>query len=359
MSEYDDEEFDLSKLNAIEAKGAYRYYKPLSQAIAEYEGWARTPEERVYTGIPELDAVMRGTAPGDTTIIQGFTHSGKTLVGVELILNNPDIPLMVVSPDETRQLLLVKLTTASRGVSAYDLERMIQADDKMAHQLLLETAEKYAKLAIFEESVNLTEMDKMLDETTRALGEKPRAFIFDYADLLAGFDDVRLAITALKGWGKHHGIAGFILHQASRTSGGDGRKMAIDSGAYGGEQQATHVIGVRRKKYQHLAAINDLEQRLATATNPKFIDDYHAKIRELRELMILDENTITVSLVKNKRPPGTLVDDQDFRLDPQTGRLYSKNTRIRPATIQVSKASLHTLRSEKGTWEEREFVYDD
>jgi hypothetical protein len=38
-----------------------------------------------------------------------------------------------------------------------------------------------------------------------------------------------------------------VLHQSSRTAGADGKKMTISSGAYGGEQQATHILGVRRK----------------------------------------------------------------------------------------------------------------
>jgi hypothetical protein len=34
------------------------------------------------------------------------------------------------------------------------------------------------------------------------------------------------------------------------------------------------------------------------------------------------EYTITMSLLKNKRPAGMLVDDVDFELDVRTGRLW-------------------------------------
>jgi hypothetical protein len=34
------------------------------------------------------------------------------------------------------------------------------------------------------------------------------------------------------------------------------------------------------------------------------------------------EYTITLSLLKNKRPAGMLVDDVDFELDVKTGRLW-------------------------------------
>lgn len=59
-----DDETILENLGNIQTHGAYRHYKPLSEAANEFIRWAETPELRVYTGIKELDKAMRGTAPG-------------------------------------------------------------------------------------------------------------------------------------------------------------------------------------------------------------------------------------------------------------------------------------------------------
>jgi hypothetical protein len=42
---------------------------------------------------------------------------------------------------------------------------------------------------------------------------------------------------------------------------------------------------------------------------------------ELRYLLTIHEFTVTLSLLKNKRPGGQLVDDIDYELDLHTGRL--------------------------------------
>lgn len=310
------------RLAQLEQENAYEHYRPLRDAAQEFISWAADPASRVYTGIAELDDAMRGTAPGELTLIQGFTHSGKTLVATELLLNNANTPLILFTPDETRPLVLTKLTSALHGVSARELEYRIQQDDNDARQLLIETAEQYGKLAIFDDSVSVVGMDRMFDEAQHAMGCKPKGVIFDYAELLEGPDDVKQKMTALKAWGKRHQVAMFVIHQTSRSGGSGGKKMAIDSGAFGGEQQATHVIGVRRKKYMHLAMIAVLEEKIAQAVNPTSIESYRKRKEEIEKIdMPRDRDTLTVSVVKNKRPPCDLVDDVDYMIDQETGRI--------------------------------------
>lgn len=355
MSELTDEDAILQELERIEQDGTYAHYKPLTEAANEFIRWAETPELRVYTGIPELDKAMRGTGPGEMTLIQGFTHSGKTLVATELLQNNTHVDMVLFTPDETRPLVLTKLTSARHGVDIRELERKIQQDDQSARQLLIQTAEEFGRLAVFDETVSITNMSRMMDEVRHARKCNPKGVIFDYAALLEGAEDVKSKLTALKSWGKREEVALFVIHQASRTSGSGGKKMGIDSGEYGGEQQSTHVIGVRRKKYAHFALIANLEDKIANASNPSAIEQYESRIRELREVEIpRDENTITVSLVKNKRPPCELIDDQDYLIDADTGKLRrmqeTKNTF--GETVRTTKAVLRSVTPKP--WEERE-----
>jgi KaiC/GvpD/RAD55 family RecA-like ATPase len=310
----------IAVLDATER--AYQRYRPLRDAVDEYVKWSEDVESRVYTGIDRLDEAIRGTAPGELTLIQGHVHSGKTLVATSIMLENHDKPFIVFTPDETRTLILTKLTAVETGFGAEQLEEMIQADDNQAKVALMETAEKYGKLAVFDESVTIRDMEHMLAEATDALGEKPKGMIFDYAELLDGIDDVKAQLTALKRFGKEHGLASFIIHQTSRTAGAGGKKLTINSGAYGGEQQSMHVVGVRRKKYMWYELLGELEAKMQNTVNEQMLRNYKAKFDEIRDVLLpRDENTVTVSLVKNKRPPCRLVDDLDFILDPVTGRL--------------------------------------
>ncbi len=351
-----------SRLRDIEEHNTYAHYRPLADAADEFIHWAQDPAARVYTGIPELDAAMRGTAPGELTLIQGFTHSGKTLVATELILNNPETPLLLFTPDETRPLVLTKLASALHGIGAEELEQRIYADDKEARDVLHETARTYSQLAIFDQSVSVVDMDIMFDEVCQAFGARPKGVIFDYAELLEGGEDVKSKMTALKSWGKRHKVAMFVLHQTSRTSGSGGKKMQIDSGSFGGEQQATHVVGVRRKKYMHLAMITILEDKIANASNPEAIERYRSRIREISTVDLpRDNDTVTVSLNKNKRPPCHLVDDIDYIIDQGTGRVRRTETFIAKdgQMVRVNKAlALTHLRQKRDYQELQEAIHE-
>jgi hypothetical protein len=112
-----------------------------------------------------------------------------------------------------------------------------------------------------------------------------------------------------------------VLHQTSRTAGADGAKLTMSSGSYGGEQQATSIIGVRRKKYQIMAEINELTEKLDRSHSERLVE----RLEFLRHDLKIHEFTVTVSLLKNKRPAGQLVDDIDFELDITTGRLRELN----------------------------------
>ena len=297
----------------------YRYFEPLENAADEWVHWARHPERRIYTGIRELDASMRGTAPGEMTLIVGYAHSGKTVVTTQIILNARDRRIVLFTPDETRVLVTIKLCSIIHGISAEELERRVGMADPEAEQLVRETASKhFPLLAVFDESLSLSAMDTALDECEEWWGGPADAVIYDYVELLEGTETVG-KINALKAWGRKRDVPLFALHQSSRTKGSSGSKVTIDSGGFGGEQQATHMIGVRRKRSQINAQIAELEEKIRTAPTPRA--EWADQLDLLRHDLKVHANTITVSLVKTKRPPCRLVDDLDYNLDENTGRI--------------------------------------
>ena len=123
---------------------------------------------------------------------------------------------------------------------------------------------------------------------------------------------------AIKAWGKRMNKPLFILHQSSRTAGKDGAAVTMSSGEYGGEAESTHIIGVRRKRAEIAADMAEAMDKADKAADPT---RHLNKVNELQHDMMLHENTITINLVKNKRPPMKLVDDLDFQLDQRTGKI--------------------------------------
>lgn len=299
------------------------HYNPLANAADEFIHWAQHPNERIYLGFKDLDEEMRGIAPSEMCLINGYSHSGKTMFLLQILVSNADKPVVYFCPDEPKTLTLIKLTCLMHGVPADMLEDQVANNDPKAIELLKETANKsFPNLAVFDQMMTLNEMEQALGEIREMWGQ-PALLVFDYLELLnGGGEDVPSKANTLKAFGKRHNIPLLVLHQSSRTAGADGKKMTISSGAYGGEQQATHIIGVRRKKFEIESQIREIEERLDTSKNTERLLE---RLDALRYDLRIHQNTVTVNLVKCKRPASRLLDDIDFEIEEGTGRL----TRLR------------------------------
>lgn len=333
MSIIDDPELE-ARLAAIDAEHRIRsapeprLYVPFIEAADDFERWVSTPEQRVYTGIAALDEAMRGLAPGELALLVGYNFSGKTTVAIEMLLFNNNRRVVVFSPDETRVALAVKLTAAVTGVGAKDMERQIGEGDERMRTLVRRTiTNQFPTLAVCEDLLDVHEMGVYLDEVEAVWGAPAELVVFDYVELLQGFEAVPQQISALKGLGKRHDVPVLALHQTSRSAGADGRKMKLSSGSYGGEAQATFMIGVRRKKSEIIAKMKAVRESLES---PSLSEGKHERLNRLLWDLETDlhrhEDTVTVSLVKSKRPPCDLVDDLDYQLVKDTGRIKPLST---------------------------------
>ena len=302
----------------VSSHSEYRMYTPLAEAADSFVRWAQSPQERVHLGIPRIDQELRGIAPGEVCMMLGFAHGGKTLLLLHALRNNRDKHIAMFIPDEPRQLVLTKLTCMHHRIDARELEARVAVDDKDAIELLRRTAEEdFPNLAVFDQPLTSSDMERAYNEVCDVWGQAPELVVVDYLDLVEAGETVPDKANFIKSFGRRHDIPMLVLHQTSRTAGADGKKMTMSSGSYGGEQQATTIIGVRRKKYEIAAEIHELTQKLDRSHSERAQD----RLDYLRHEQRVHEYTVTINLLKNKRPAGQLVDDIDFELDVATGRL--------------------------------------
>lgn len=310
------------------SKASFNYYVPLVRAADDYVHWAQTPHERIYLGFADIDQQMRGIAPSEMCLINGYSHSGKTLALLQILVANRDKRVVYFCPDEPRTLTLIKLACVTHGLDANMLEQQVANNDHEAISVLRNTAlEYFPNLAVFDQTISLIDMERALAEYSDAIGD-PQLIVVDYLDLITGGgEDIPSKANSIKAFGKRHNIPLLVLHQSSRTAGADGKKMTISSGAFGGEQQATHIIGVRRKRFEIEGHIRELQEKLDRATNTERIIE---KIESLQYELRIHQDTVTLNLVKCKRPASQLLDDMDFIIESGTGRLSRLESGVLP-----------------------------
>lgn len=309
------------------------FYRPLSDSVGDFVRWVQTPADRIYLGFNDIDTQMRGVAPGEMLLINGYSHSGKTLFLMEILRANRDKPIMYFCPDEPRTLTLIKLVSLITGTPGRMLEQLIEQDDRETIDMIEQTAsEEFGKLAVFDQFLSMGDMDRAVHETADNIGE-PACIVYDYLELLPTEDNVASKANTIKAFARRHDVPLVVLHQSSRTSGKDGAKQTISSGAFGGEQQASHIIGVRRKKFGIEAEIREIEERAAHGSVSEIALE---KLDMLRAELERHSNTVTLNLVKCKRHDAELVDDIDYYIEQGTGRLKGfKPLVARPTTPEV------------------------
>jgi replicative DNA helicase len=275
--------------------------RPLTSASESLIGALRV-EDGIGLGLPQVDVLTRGFRPTDLVIVTGFAHSGKTQLINTMVLNNPKKRVLFFSLDDPAEMILAKLVAMYTGISAESLETRIRNDDEEAKAIIREAAEfTFENLLVVDDVIGIPSMQQAVAEATDLWGAAPDAIVIDYLEMMPGTatsdDDganVKQKANDLKKWAKALACPLIVLHQGTRSNAKPGEPITMMSLGYSGEQQATIIVGVRRKMFKH-----DLEA---------WERPYH-------------ERTITVHVVKNKRPGGrcTNHDGVDFAMEPETG----------------------------------------
>ena len=295
----------------------YEHYRPLSDAATAFVKEAQD-SHRIYTGMKVLDEQMRGIGKGHLCLIVGYSHSGKTQVLLSWLRHNRDKKIAMFIPDEPAPLVLTKLTAVTHKVSARELEARVASNDRDAIDMLRRTAtDEFPNLAVFDKPLTPSVLERGYNEVSDVWGQEPDLVIVDYVDLVQAGETAQSKFDLIKGFGSRHEVPMVAIHQTSRSSGAEGKRLTISSGNYGGEQHATFLLGVRRKRSAIMAEI-DLQREKAERGSEAAYD----KIAELEHDAHIHQYTMTVSLLKNKRPGGGLVDEFDLEIDQDTGALY-------------------------------------
>jgi len=279
-----------------------RYIKPLQASAESLIDALRIPDG-IGLGLPQIDVLTRGFRPSDLVIITGFAHSAKTQLVNTMLVLNPEKRVLFFSLDDPGEMILAKLVAMKQGVASDVIERAVRSGDTATMDMIRQSAQvDFPNLLVVDEVIGLNAMQVAVAEATDLWGAGPDAVIVDYLEMMPGahMDDllasVKAKANAVKAWAKQASYPVILLHQGTRTNSKPGEPISITSMGHSGEQQATIVIGCRRKREK--ADLDPFDRRIV-------------------------EDTVTLHVVKNKRPGGRLTSYEgiDFHLSPQTGMI--------------------------------------
>lgn len=277
----------------------YCHLKPLSLAAETLIDVLGNQEGRYTLGIPELDLMTRGFDRGELAIITARPHMGKTQLVLNAVVNNPNKNTILFTPDEVAPLVLTKLYSIKYGVNAEEIEKKVEnGDETTIANIRRAAAHEFKNLVVIDDTLDFKQMTDALNEAQDFWGAQADIAIVDYLELIPGGGEGHESVVAkaqgLKRWTKNARVPTICLHQASRSSGARGQAAGLNALRYGGgEAEAIYVIEVFRKREDE--SMDDFDRRR-------------------------HQNTITVNLVKNKKPPSK-VGMADLYIDPECGRI--------------------------------------
>ena len=283
-------------------KKAPRRWSATTAVVDNLVGFIRNPAERWYLGFPEIDLATRGIGKGEVLLVVGRSHTGKSQVLlngiVTNLINDPSAHVVIFAMDEPRELVVMKLFCLLQGKSSTEVEEAIKAGDKTVLTELKEAASnELSRVAVVDDSISLEAMTEVMEEARQWWGCNPSFCMMDYLELLPGGDADATGVTskaqAVKRWATSQRVPIGLVHQAGRGAGQPGHAAGIHAGRYGGEQEASFVVEVYRKRDRY--HLSDWEKT------------YHA-------------NSVNLNLCKNKRTARLL--DQTYYLDPECGHVH-------------------------------------
>lgn len=235
--------------------------------------FAESDVKRVGLGIPEIDSLIHGPAPGEICMIMGRSYAGKSIVGQNIILNNPTLPSIFFSMEMPRLQAVIRLYSMWSGTPATKVQQAVE--DGTPPNDIWDMALAFPTHWIDDRSgLSVEQMSVSVSEFEERCGQRPAFVVLDYLELLGGakasgegYIATERQATQLKDWAKQEEMPVFVLHQTNKQE-RPWMPPTPDSARNGGFTEADFVIGLwRPHKNPEMEFLDKLQQQHLIAAN--------------------------------------------------------------------------------------------
>ena len=243
----------VPKANGVTDTDLKRLFTPKTEQMKRMRSDLRAGGEWRF-GIDAFDtATLGGARAGQLVTLIGKTHTGKTMVAMNMVAKNRNHRTLWVSPDETETMFWGRYAAMKLQVSQSDWLGRLMRQDEQAWERTSQIVQDEKNLHFESTGMSVDDLDKALRIASTELwdGERPQVLVYDYLELIRGgtgdAQSVQAKIESFKQLVSDWRIIGVMLHQSGRGSGTRGTAGGIDSGRYGSTSESHFVIETWRR----------------------------------------------------------------------------------------------------------------
>jgi replicative DNA helicase len=245
----------------------------LHDSIEALYDFALSDVKRVGVGIPEIDDLIRGPAPGEVCMIMGRSYAGKSIIGQNIINNNRTLPSIFFSMEMPANQALIRLYSMWSGKSSIEVQNLIEQGNppKDMWDMMID----YPKHKIVDTpGLGVEDLSMEIDIFKLEFGQAPAFVVIDYLELLGGaktsgegFVAMDRVATQLKDWAKMEQQRVFVLHQTNLQE-KQWHPPTANSARFAGYTEADFVIGLwRPHKNPEMSYLDKMQQQHIIAAN--------------------------------------------------------------------------------------------
>lgn len=244
----------VKRTDGISSSDMKRLFTPKSEQMVRMRSDLKAGGEWRF-GIEEFDrATLGGARAGQLITLIGKTHTGKTMLGMNMVAKNPNHRTLWVSPDETETMFWARFSAMKLQVSQSDWVTRLIRGDETAWERMAQIVQDENNLHFESTGMSVDDLDKAMRIASTELwdGQRPNVLVYDYLELVRGggagdAQSVQAKIESFKQLVSDWRIVGVMLHQSGRGSGNRGTAGGIDSGRFGSTSESHFVFETWRR----------------------------------------------------------------------------------------------------------------
>lgn len=219
----------------------------LQEALEDYKNWAQDPVPRIGFGMDWFDSATNGgIARSEIAMFMAFSSVGKTTFALNVVRNNPHIPVLFFSLEMNWRMVAARLAAIELGTTTKAIEDDFKSGREPSY--LQQVIDKYRGFVCDDTpAITLKDAKDSFHKAAEQLGTPPRLVIWDYLELIGGggllgkAEQVDKAAQKLRDWTREVDCASIVLHQVGKGEGGS-EPLELGSGRYGGYAPMDFVV---------------------------------------------------------------------------------------------------------------------